>query len=890
MLHKLILVMVCFSSQAISISQNITDSLVAYYSFCDCAPIDISGNNRHGTFTGSPQCVDGINGKGLILNEIPGSNDCGIPGGENVKLPALGAIWEKGITLCAWVKFDSENYYERIVDFSNGAPGDEGGLPIWFGRENVTNDLAMESWINSDGMQARGTGKVIATGAILNGVLQHYSATIVNDTMRLYVNGIMVAEKKGNPILNVGRSTNHIGRSTWYCNDPDFSGFIDEVRIYNRALSPEEIMLIYNDSEPEDFEVQVSCNAEAVFTIPEDKAVDSVRWSFGDPVSGPNNTALGNNATHQFTAPGIYSVQSIAYKYCKNDTITKEITVDAAAVLSASIAVDRNNVCAGEEMLFTATTNATFPAYQWQVNGMDAGTGEAEFSTNALSTNDQVTCIVTSTDACGGSITSNIIIAKISAGISPEILIDGVATGICYGSEVSLTATTSNEGNSPLFEWQINGVNAGTNSDTFSSTALESGDIISCILTSNANCTVKNKDTSNAITATIIAPVTPFIEVTTTATTACENELMLFNTSIQNGGATPGYQWLVNGISAGASPTFNSTALKDGDAVSCILASDITCATRQSDTSDAITVTISETVTPSLTLTASSNNICQGSLVTFTAMPENAGSSYTYQWYVNEGLVSENSDKFTRDNFSDGDIIRCELISNSICAVPNIVTAQQTLNVSELISSVTEKQICEGETFWGYTTQGTYTDQFVSAAGCDSIRTLHLSVVMKPVPFLGNDTTVCTGEMLQLTPGLFDSYLWNNGSTQSSIAAMGTGIYTVTVTGACGTATTQIKLTEKSCGGDIWFPSAFSPNGDNLNEKFGILNAGHLESYYLSVYNRWGEKIFETTNPSHTWDGRTKGIASPIGLYTWYCILKKSGTIFKKKGHVTITR
>lgn len=890
MLHKLTLVICCFCLPAIAISQNITDSLVAHYSFCDCTPTDISGNNRHGTFTGSPQCVDGINGKGLLLNKVPGLNDCGIPGGENVRLPALGAIWENGITLCAWVKFDSENYYERIVDFSNGAPGDDGGLPIWFGRENVTNDLAMESWINSDGVQARGTGKVIATGAILNGVLQHYSATIVNDTMRLYVNGIMVAEKKGNPILNVGRSANHIGRSTWYCNDPDFSGFIDEVRIYNRALSPEEIMMIYTDAEPKDFEAQVSCSAEAAFTLPEHKAIDSVRWSFGDPGSGINNTASGNNTTHQFTAPGMYTVQAIAYKYCKNDTITKSITVDAATILSAAITVDQNNRCAGEEMVFTATTNATAPGYQWQVNGIDAGSNDAAFSSNELSTNDQVTCIVTSTGVCGGSITSNTIITNISPVISPEILIDGVTTGICYGSEVSLTATTSNEGTNPIFEWQVNGVSAGNNSNTFSSTVLNNGDIISCILTSNANCLDKNKDTSNLIILDVLTPVTPFIEISTPIATACENEPMAFSSAIQHGGITPAYQWLVNGIASGASPTFSSSTLQNGDMVSCILTSDITCATRQADTSEFITVTISETITPGLTLTASSNSICTGSAVTLTAVPENAGASPVYRWYVNEALVTETSETFTANDFTNGDVIRCTVISNSACADPNTASAEQTLSVSETVSSVTEKQICEGETFWGYTTPGTYTDQFISAAGCDSTRTLHLSIRSKQVPFLGKDTAMCAGETLLLTPGLFDSYAWNTGSTQSSITVTIPGTYTVTVTGPCGTSTDDIMLTEKFCGGDIWFPSAFSPNGDNLNDRFGVLNAGGLESYYLSVYNRWGEKIFETTNPSHKWDGKTKGIASPTGIYAWYSILKRSGAVYEKKGHVTIIR
>jgi len=218
--------------------------LVGYYSFCNCNANDNSGFGNHGILNGNPTCVPGQREDGFLFNQNPGSNGCGQPGGEYVQLPPLGAIWGGGFTVCAWVRFDLVSYYERIIDFGNGS-GDSGGMPIWFGREGSSNNLTLESWINSNGTTNRTLGRLVAPNAITNGSIEYYCATISGDTMRIYVNGVLKAEKKGHPILNVSRSRNFIGRSNWCSNDPDFKGFMDEVRIYNRALTEAEINNLY---------------------------------------------------------------------------------------------------------------------------------------------------------------------------------------------------------------------------------------------------------------------------------------------------------------------------------------------------------------------------------------------------------------------------------------------------------------------------------------------------------------------------------------------------------------------------------------------------------------------------------------------------------------------
>ncbi len=224
-------------------TQDITNGLVAYYSFCGCNVNDHSGNENHGNLVGNPLCIDGINGEGFQFNTSSGNNGCGQAGGEYIEIPTLGAIWQDGMSICAWVQYENIANYERIIDMGNGS-GDQGGLPVWFGREGNSDNLALESWVSSDGSN-RTKGRLTAVNAITNGEIEFYVATISGNIMRIYVNGVMVAEKAGNSVANVERRNNFIGRSNWCQNDPDFKGFMDEVRLYNRALTPDEVALMF---------------------------------------------------------------------------------------------------------------------------------------------------------------------------------------------------------------------------------------------------------------------------------------------------------------------------------------------------------------------------------------------------------------------------------------------------------------------------------------------------------------------------------------------------------------------------------------------------------------------------------------------------------------------
>jgi gliding motility-associated-like protein len=67
---------------------------------------------------------------------------------------------------------------------------------------------------------------------------------------------------------------------------------------------------------------------------------------------------------------------------------------------------------------------------------------------------------------------------------------------------------------------------------------------------------------------------------------------------------------------------------------------------------------------------------------------------------------------------------------------------------------------------------------------------------------------------------------------------------------------------------NFYVPTAFTPNNDNTNEKFGVVGQG-IGKFNMKIYNAWGELIFESNNPEDGWDGKFKGVNSPVGTYLY---------------------
>jgi gliding motility-associated-like protein len=159
-----------------------------------------------------------------------------------------------------------------------------------------------------------------------------------------------------------------------------------------------------------------------------------------------------------------------------------------------------------------------------------------------------------------------------------------------------------------------------------------------------------------------------------------------------------------------------------------------------------------------------------------------------------------------------------------------------------------------------------------------------------PENFLGSDTSTCSGNTIILHAGNFNSYVWDDGSDSSFRFVSQPGTYFVLVTTSAGCTGTDSIYVEEKCLDDVVFPNSFTPNEDGRNDVFKAYGIG-VKSFLMQLYNRWGEKIFESDSIDHGWDGTYLRHLVQDGIYT--CIVKYSMdgiNIREKKGMVVLMR
>jgi gliding motility-associated-like protein len=166
-------------------------------------------------------------------------------------------------------------------------------------------------------------------------------------------------------------------------------------------------------------------------------------------------------------------------------TVSPAPTVDVTAIYAGQ--------CEGSAIKFTASgTNAgTNPTYQWQVNGVNAGTNNPVFVSNLLKNYDRVTCTLSNNDAiCQdiGPATSDPVIVTLTSPSAPSVIIKASNNDVFAGTPITFTATTMDASGTITYQWQVNGINAGLNSNIFTSNTLANGDLVACAISTSASC------------------------------------------------------------------------------------------------------------------------------------------------------------------------------------------------------------------------------------------------------------------------------------------------------------------------------------------------------------------------------------------------------------------
>src|SRR6185436_12581342 len=541
---------------------------------------------------------------------------------------------------------------------------------------------------------------------------------------------------------------------------------------------------------------------------------------------------------------------------------------------SVTISTNTTTICAGTSVTITATPSnyGNYPTYQWYKNGVYAGGNSPFFTSSSLANNDYVTCVMYGSAICisGNPATSNAITMTVNPNVSASVSISANPAGaVCPGTNVMFTAVPVNGGSLPTYQWKVNGGNAGTNSSTFSSSTLNHNDVVSCQLTSTQTCANPAVVNSNNITMNINA-VTPSVSISSnTGTTICQGTNVIFTATPVNGGASPSYQWKVNGVNAGTnSYNYSTTTLNDGDAVTCELTTSATCVTSSTAVSNSISMIVNAPLTPSVSISSNAGStICSGANVTFTATPSAGGTIPAYQWKINGGNAGTNSDNYSSSALNDGDIVTCELTSSETCvtsATANSNTVTMTVNALPVVtaddvsgcagSAIALSGIPAGGT-WSvanpYTGPGvTYTHAYTDANGCSNTSAA-ANITVNPVPnVIANDVSGCTGSAIALsgTPagGTFSAanpytgagttytytYTDGNGCTNTSSSATITvnPLPTVSFSGLAASysvSASSATLTGNPAGGTFSGPgisgNTFSPSSAGAGGPYTIV-------------------------------------------------------------------
>jgi gliding motility-associated-like protein len=200
----------------------------------------------------------------------------------------------------------------------------------------------------------------------------------------------------------------------------------------------------------------------------------------------------------------------------------------------------------------------------------------------------------------------------------------------------------------------------------------------------------------------------------------------------------------------------------------------------------------------------------------------------------------------------------------------------------------------------------TYNLSVVGANGCASLQDAQVTIKVTPPPkvFVGNDTSIAIGEpfilhAIDVNGSGFNQFAWQpfyllqNAAAQEPLiqniqSNTSFSVTATTAAGCVGLDSINIKVFTKP---DIYVPTAFTPNADGLNDVLRAIPVGIKSFGYFTVFNRYGQRIFTTTDANKGWDGKNKDGGLYAGTYVWITQgVDFRGRVVEKKGVVVLVR
>lgn len=222
-----------------------------------------------------------------------------------------------------------------------------------------------------------------------------------------------------------------------------------------------------------------------------------------------------------------------------------------------------------------------------------------------------------------------------------------------------------------------------------------------------------------------------------------------------------------------------------------------------------------------------------------------------------------------------------------------------SLNIQSLEDTIINAVICEGTAYNSYgfneSNSGTYYNYYSFGEECERKVVLNLTVIEYPEMLLLPDSVIEVEKYpitIDATCLGCDSYIWNNGMSSPIIDIYSQGTYYVCAISSCGNFCDSVVIVNPDIY--VFLPNSFTPV-EPTNNIFRYYTAKDeditVESF--QIFNRWGERIFETKEKNKYWDGKYKGNYCPNGVYVWRLLYKTIFTgkrTFEKTGEVNLIK
>ncbi|TAL62066.1 MAG: T9SS type B sorting domain-containing protein [Bacteroidetes bacterium] len=545
-------------------------------------------------------------------------------------------------------------------------------------------------------------------------------------------------------------------------------------------------------------------------------------------------------------------------------------TSSALAVSATQTNPVCNNICTGTAT--AAPSGGTVPyTYSWNTSPAQ----NTQTATGLCAGN----YVCTVTDANGSAAAVPVTITQPSA-----VTTSTNSTPAACGSNNGSASVTASGGTGGLtYSWAPSGGNASA------ATGLAAGNY-TCTVTDANGCT-------KTATVTVTQTGGPSVSTSSTPQTCAVGGTASANPS---GGTSPyTYQWCngqttstASGLSAG------SCTVVVTDASGC-------------STANTVTITASGNI-PALAAAATPAS-CGNNNGTASATVSGGTSPYTYSWNPSSQTTSAIT------GLSGGNYT-CTLTDATGCTAVQTISVPSSTAITASVSATSSTcgnnngtaavNASGGTSPYTYSWSssgctasfctglgaGNYSVTITDATGCSQTTAVAVTQTGGPVATVASNVTITQGQSATLTAGGGGTYQWGSGSTQNQITVTpsATTVYCVTVTdadncsdSACVTVTVK---TEPTPCGELFIPNAFSPNSDGENEMECVLG-GCIQSMTFTIYDRWGEKVFETTDPKICWDGMYKGKLMNTATFVYYLqAVLTNGEQINKKGNISLIR